>query len=71
MPENGSENTHFRVTELHNFAIHAHEAAAAAHAKGDHLTAHELSKQALEHSRNACKLAEKLAATAKSGKPAA
>ena len=65
-----SENTHFRVTELHNFAIHAHEAAA--HAKGDHLTAHELSKQALEHSLNACKLAEKLAAeAAKSGKPTA
>lgn len=62
------ENTHYRATELHNLAIHAHEAAAAAHAKGDHLTAHELSKQALEHSMNAFKLAEKLAEEA--GKPA-
>lgn len=34
-----SENTHYRVTELHNLASHAHEAAAAAHAKRDHLTA--------------------------------
>jgi HD superfamily phosphodiesterase len=55
------ETTLYRITELHNLAIHAHEAAAAAHAKGDHLTAHELSKQAMEHSMNACKLAGKLA----------
>jgi HD superfamily phosphohydrolase YqeK len=32
-----------------------------AHDKGDHLTANELSKQAMEHSMNAAKLAEKLA----------
>ena len=31
----------------------AHSAAATAHCKGDHLTAHELSKQAFEHSKNA------------------
>jgi hypothetical protein len=36
-------------------------AAAVAHDKGDHLTAHELSKQALEHSMNAHRLAEELA----------
>ena len=66
------ETTLYRVTELHKLAAHAHEAAAAAHAKGDHLTAHELSKQALEHSMNACKLAEKLAEEAgKSIKPVA
>ena len=47
------QSTHDRAAELHNLAAHAHEAAAAAHAKGDHLTAHELSKQALEHSINA------------------
>jgi hypothetical protein len=34
--------------------------AATAHGKGDHLTAHELSKQAHEHSMNAHKLAEEL-----------
>jgi fructose-1,6-bisphosphatase/sedoheptulose 1,7-bisphosphatase-like protein len=41
---------------LHNLAEHAHAAAAEAHGKGDRLTAHELSKKALEHSMNACKL---------------
>jgi hypothetical protein len=51
---------HNRVAELHNLAAHAHAAAAAAHGKGDHLTAHELSKQALEHSVNAHKLSEEL-----------
>jgi len=66
------QSTHDRAAELHNLAAHAHEAAAAAHAKGDHLTAHELSKQALEHSTNAYKFAEKLAGEAgKSAKPAA
>jgi hypothetical protein len=35
-------------------------AAAVAHDKQDHLTAHELSRQAHEHSVNAHKLAEEL-----------
>jgi len=66
------QSTHDRAAELHNLAAHAHEAAAASHAKGDHLTANELSKQALEHSMNASKLAKKLAAkSAKSVKHAA
>ncbi len=51
---------HNRIAELHNLAAHAHTAASTAHGKGDHLTAHELSKQALEHSRNAHKLSEEL-----------
>ena len=50
---------HNRIAELHNLAAHA--AAAVAHGKGDHLSAHELSKQALEHSMNAHKLSEELA----------
>jgi hypothetical protein len=58
------QSTHYRAAELHNFAIHAHEAAAAAHAKGDHLTAHEFTKQALQHSMNAFGVSEKLAAEA-------
>lgn len=41
---------HNRIAELHNLAAHAHAAAAVAHGKADHLTAHDLSKQALEHS---------------------
>ena len=61
-----SQNPHQRLTELHNLAAHAHEAAAAAHGKGDHLTAHELTKQALEHSGNAHRLSEEL--EAESGK---
>ena len=66
------QSTHNRAAELHNLAAHAHEAAAAAHDKGDHLTAHELSKRALEHSMNAYGLSEKLAAEAeKSDKHAA
>src|ERR1017187_2075958 len=43
-----------------NLAPHAHAAAATAHGKGDHLTVHELSKQAHEHSMNANKLVEEL-----------
>ena len=56
------QSEHARAAELHNLAIHAHQAAIVAHNKGDHLTAHELSKQALEHSMNASRLAEKLVA---------
>jgi hypothetical protein len=54
------QSPHNRVAELHNLAAHAHTAAAVAHGKGDHLTAHELSKQALEYSRNAHQLSEEL-----------
>jgi len=54
------QSPHDRVAELHNLAAHAHTAAAAAHGKGDHLTAHELSEQAHEHSMNAYKLAKEL-----------
>jgi hypothetical protein len=62
------QSAHARLSELHNLAMHAHQTAAVAHEKGDHLTAHELSKQALEHSMNAFKLSETLAAeAAKSG----
>jgi hypothetical protein len=49
-----------RIAELHNLAAHAHTAAAVAHDKGDHLTAHELTKQAHEHSMNAHKASEEL-----------
>ena len=54
------QGIHNRAAELHNLAIHAHTTAAAAHGKGDHLTAHELSKLALEHSVNALGFAKKL-----------
>jgi hypothetical protein len=57
-----SPSSSYRLIELHNLAAHAHAAAAAAHGKGDYLTAHELSKQAHEHSLNAHKLSQELAA---------
>jgi hypothetical protein len=41
-------------------AEHAHASAVVAHGKGDHLTAHELSKKALEHSMNAYRHSEQL-----------
>ena len=58
------QSPHARVAEFHNLAAHAHFAAAAAHDKGDHPSAHELSMQAHEHSVNARKLSEELAAKA-------
>ncbi len=57
-----SPSSSYRLIELHNLAAHAHTAAAVAHEKGDHLTAHELSKQAHEHSQNAYTLSRELAA---------
>ena len=47
------QSTHDRIAALHSLAEHAHAAAAVAHGKADHLTAHELTKRALEHSMNA------------------
>jgi hypothetical protein len=52
------QSTHNRIAELHNMAEHAHAAAAVAHEKGDHLTAHELTKKALEHSIDAHRSSE-------------
>jgi hypothetical protein len=46
-------DSHQRAAEFHELAAHAHLAAAASHAKGDHLSGHELSKQALEHAKKA------------------
>jgi hypothetical protein len=62
------QSTHDRAAELHNQAEHAHASAAAAHKAGDHLTAHELSKKALEYSQNAFKLSEELVEEAKRSK---
>jgi hypothetical protein len=53
-----TQSAHNRAAELHNLAAHAHSAAAAAHNKGDHLSAHELSKQAYELSMSAHRHAE-------------
>ncbi len=39
-----------QAAELHNAAAHTHTSAAEQHGKQDHLTGHERSRQALEHS---------------------
>lgn len=57
-----------RAVELHKQAAHAHLAAAASHDKGDHLTAHELSNQAHEHSRAALEHSNNVAAGFRPGK---
>ena len=50
---NGSHyESHQRAAELHDVAAHAHRVAEH-HEQPDHPTAHERSRQALEHSRNA------------------
>jgi Protein of unknown function (DUF2934) len=51
---NGSHyENHQRAAELHDSAAHAHRVAAEHHGKQDHLTGHERSRQALEHSQGA------------------
>jgi hypothetical protein len=51
---NGSHyGNHQRAAELHEQAAHAHRSAAEGHNKQDHLTGHERSRQALEHSHQA------------------
>ena len=56
------QSTHNRAAELHNLAEHNHDAAG--HDKADHLTPHELTKQAEEHSKNTAERDEAMAAKA-------
>jgi hypothetical protein len=56
------QSTHDRAAELHKLTFHAHTAAATGHGKGNHLTAHELTRQAHEHSVDAQEHAEELRA---------
>jgi len=53
------QSTHNRAAELHNLAEHTHDSAA--HDKADHLTRHELTKQADEHSKKTHERGEVLA----------
>jgi hypothetical protein len=51
---NGSHyENHQRAAELHDLAAHAHRSAAEHNGQQDHLTPHELSRRALEHSEEA------------------
>ena len=52
------QDSHVRAAEFHELAAHAHRAAAVSHGKGDHFSAHELSRQALEHSAKALEFAQ-------------
>ena len=54
------QSSHDQSAELHNLASHAHAVGAVAHGKADHLTDHELNRQAYERSRNALKHTEQL-----------
>jgi hypothetical protein len=46
-------DTHRIAAEMHEMAAHAHRVAATHHGKEDHLAAHELSRQALDHATKA------------------
>jgi hypothetical protein len=52
---------HSAAAERHLQAAHAHQAAAASHNQNDHVGAHEQSKLAEEHSREAHRLTEEIA----------
>ena len=63
------QSSHDHAAELHNLTSHAHAVATVAHGKADHLSAHELSNQDHELSRENLKHSEQLdAATADSTK---
>jgi len=51
-------DSHQKAAEFHDLAAHTHRAAMEHHGKGDHLTGHEYSKRALEHSTKAFELAQ-------------
>lgn len=57
MPQSNQE----QAANLHIYAAHAHTAAAAAHRRGDHETAEELSVRAQEFSSNAAQKTEEIA----------
>jgi hypothetical protein len=47
-----------KAAEMHQTAAHAHQVAMKHHGKGEHLSGHEASKLALEHSTKAFELAQ-------------
>ena len=58
------QSSHGPSAELHNHESHAHVAASVAHDKADHRSAHELSNQGRELSREDQKRAEQLVTSA-------
>jgi hypothetical protein len=51
-------DSNHKIVELHKIAAHAHLAAAEQHGKGDHLSGHEASRIAMEHSTKAFEIAQ-------------
>jgi hypothetical protein len=49
---------HIVAAEMHEKAAHAHRVAAAHHGKEDHLSGHEVSREALDHAHRAFELAQ-------------
>jgi hypothetical protein len=49
---------HWRAAELHDLAAHAYRTAAVHHDKGEHITGHEHSKQAMEYATRAFQMAQ-------------
>ena len=49
-------DAHQRAAEFHEMAAHAYRAAAVHHGKGDHLSGHEQSRQAMEYANKAHEL---------------
>ena len=54
------QSSHDPAAEHHNLASHAHDVAAVAHGKTDHRSAHKLSNQDQEHSREELELSAQL-----------
>lgn len=52
------QDSHRKAAEYHDLATHAHNLAAENYGKQDHLTGHEYSRRALEHSNRAHEFAE-------------
>jgi hypothetical protein len=53
-----AHDSYQRAAEFHDLAAHAARAAAVHHGKGDHMTGHEHSRQAMEHAKKAYELAQ-------------
>jgi hypothetical protein len=64
-------DSHQRAAEFHDLAAHAHRVAASHHAKGDHQTGHEFSRQAMEHAAKAFELAQEAHRKSEAARPPA
>jgi hypothetical protein len=51
-------DSNHKIVELHKIAAHAHLAAAEEHGKGDHISGHEATRIAMEHSTKAFEMTQ-------------